>query len=63
MSYSSSLLFLYGGSSLASPTAIFMLRLYCVYVLVLGQNGISEAFFMVTLIESVEDRPQQNHRY
>lgn len=41
------LLFLYGGSQLATSIAVTLLRVYCVYVLFLGLNGISEAFFMV----------------
>lgn len=46
-SFASALLFLYGGASLTTPVAVRMFRLYCVYVLLLGVNGTSEAFFMV----------------
>ena len=46
--YASVLLFLYGGSQLATSIAVTLLRVYCVYVLFLGLNGISEAFFMAT---------------
>ncbi|KAK8820295.1 hypothetical protein WA577_006361, partial [Blastocystis sp. JDR] len=47
-SFASALLFLYGGASLTTPVAVRMFRLYCVYVLLLGVNGTSEAFFMAT---------------
>lgn len=55
MPYASALLFMYGGEKLATPIAITMLRVYCVYVLFLGLNGISEAFFMVVMNESFNE--------
>ena len=61
--FSSVLLFLYGGSQLATSIAVTLLRVYCVYVLFLGLNGISEAFFMVRAVDfSFHRRPQRKLR-
>ena len=56
-SFASALLFLYGGASLAPPVAVRMFRLYCLYVLLLGVNGTSEAFFMVGDRRELNSRP------
>lgn len=57
--YTSALLFLYGGSALATPVAIRMFRVYCFYVLLLGLNGTSEAFFMVRSTPPLNRRRQR----
>jgi len=42
--YSETLLVMLVGIEWATPTAINSLRVYCVYILFMGLNGISEAF-------------------
>ena len=51
-SYSQTLLQIYGGDKLGSnPLCINMLRLYCVYVLLLAVNGVTESLFSASMSE------------
>jgi len=47
--YSSFLLRIYGGTKLSVPPGPSLLRLYCVYILFLAINGITEAFSQATM--------------
>ena len=46
--YSRALLHLYGGTTLSDGPGPTLLRTYCVYVLMLAVNGITECFFFAT---------------
>ncbi|CAF3356210.1 unnamed protein product [Rotaria sp. Silwood2] len=47
--YSSTLLYIYGGSNLIEDSGPTLLRLYCIYILFLAINGITEAFSQATM--------------
>ncbi|EFN78179.1 protein RFT1 homolog isoform X1 [Harpegnathos saltator] len=47
-SYSSTLLWLYGGSKLTLPLPILLLRVHCLAVLLLGINGVTECYTNAT---------------
>ncbi|CAF1105439.1 unnamed protein product [Adineta steineri] len=54
--YSRFLLNLYGGSNLIEGPGPLLLRLYCIYILFLAINGITEAFAQATMsIKQLED--------
>ncbi|CAF1126454.1 unnamed protein product [Adineta ricciae] len=55
MPYSRFLLNLYGGTALTEGPGPLLLRLYCIYILFLAVNGITEAFSQATMsIEELE---------
>ncbi len=47
--YSRFLLNIYGGSNLSDGPGPLLLRLYCIYILFLAINGITEAFSQATM--------------
>lgn len=47
-SYSSTLLWLYGGSKLTLPLPVLLLRAHCLAVLLLGINGVTECYTNAT---------------
>ncbi|KAI0219478.1 RFT1-like protein [Lamellibrachia satsuma] len=54
--YSYLLLDLYGGSILSSGSGVALLRWYCVFVLLLAVNGITECFAFATMSKEEVDR-------
>lgn len=55
-SYSSLLLYLYGGSGLAVGQAPVLLRAHCLNVLMLAVNGITECYAFATMTSHRLDR-------
>lgn len=47
-SYSSTLLWLYGGSKLTLPLPVLLLRAHCLAILLLGINGVTECYTSAT---------------
>ena len=54
--YSYLVLDIYGGATLSSGTGPGLLRTYCVYVLLLAINGITECFSFATMHKDEVDR-------
>ncbi|BES98557.1 Rft protein [Nesidiocoris tenuis] len=54
--YSQTVLFLYGGSSLADSIAVLLLQAHCFAVLLLAVNGTTEAYALATMDPSQLDR-------
>lgn len=58
--YSFLLLDIYGGSMLSSYPGPMLLRWFCIYVLLLAVNGITECFAFATMTKSEVDRLVEN---
>ena len=50
-SYSHLALDIYGGSLLLDGGGVFLLRWYCVYVLIIAVNGVTECFVLAVMSE------------
>ena len=55
-SYSHLALDIYGGSLLVSGGGVLLLRWYCVYVLMLAVNGVTECFMFALMSEDQVNR-------
>ncbi|XP_054966033.1 protein RFT1 homolog isoform X6 [Pan paniscus] len=59
--YSQLALDIYGGTMLSSGSGPVLLRSYCLYVLLLAINGVTECFTFAAMSKEEVDRGQENH--